>query len=156
MFKIKLFKWKFWCCQLAKILKNQLYGFEHFQSHGVSPVFLLLDLDLNFLRKTFEVVNLTSKGWNNKFKNIVRFISHFLIQNTFLDLFFSTWQIYDFLSDGNSNVYSICHHLRDICKTNKMPKVWVWKWRLRSWKNGSYTIRLKCSTSHILFFQNFS
>ena len=32
------------------------------------------------------------------------------------------WQIYDFLSDGNSNVYYVAHRLRDIRKWRKMPK----------------------------------
>ena len=30
------------------------------------------------------------------------------------------WQIPDVISDGNSNVYSISHHLRDIRQNNKM------------------------------------
>ena len=42
------------------------------------------------------------------------------------------WQRPDFLSDGNSNVCSIAHHLQDIHKSNQMPKVWPWKWRSRS------------------------
>ena len=31
--------------------------------------------------------------------------------------------------DGNSNVSSTCHHFTDIRISNKMPKVWPWKWR---------------------------
>ena len=33
------------------------------------------------------------------------------------------WQMHDFLFDGNSNVCSISHHLRDIRKSNKMSKL---------------------------------
>ena len=35
------------CSQVAKILKNQLYGIEHFQSSGISSLLLLFDLDLH-------------------------------------------------------------------------------------------------------------
>ena len=42
------------------------------------------------------------------------------------------WQIPDFLSDGNSNVCSSSHHLRDIRETNKIKIVWPWKWRSKS------------------------
>ena len=30
------------------------------------------------------------------------------------------WQIHDFLFDGSNNVCYISHHLRNICKYNKM------------------------------------
>ena len=39
--------------------------------------------------------------------------------------------IQDFIFDGNSNICSIYHHLRDIRKSNKMPTVWPWKLRSR-------------------------
>ena len=37
------------------------------------------------------------------------------------------WQISDFLSDSNNNIFSTSHHLRNICQ-----KFWPWKWRSRS------------------------
>ena len=37
------------------------------------------------------------------------------------------WQIPVFLSDGNSKVCSISHHLRDICYNNKMSQVLTMK-----------------------------
>ena len=37
------------CSHVAKnLIKNHLYVFEHFQSKGLSPVFVHIDLDLHF------------------------------------------------------------------------------------------------------------
>ena len=43
------------CSQVHKILKNSLYGFENFKLNGVSPVLLLLDLDLHFQGQSFGI-----------------------------------------------------------------------------------------------------
>ena len=57
------------------------------------------------------------------------------------------WQIHDFLCDGNSIVCSICHHLRDIRKTNKMRK-----FDLQNESHGQGEKRdLRHSTSHVQF-----
>ena len=40
-------------------------------------------------------------------------------------------QTADFLCDDNSNVCHISHHLQDICKNSKMPKVLTWKIKVR-------------------------
>ena len=43
------------CCWIAKVLKNHLYGFQHFQSNGTSHV-LLLDLTFTYKVKTFGIL----------------------------------------------------------------------------------------------------
>ena len=40
--------------------------------------------------------------------------------------------VHVFLFDDNGNVCCISHHLQHIHKSNKMPKVWHWKWNSRS------------------------
>ena len=48
--------------------------------------------------------------------------------------------------DINGNVCSISHHLRDVCKTNKIAKAWPWKWRSkwRRRKTGLVPFDWKC------------
>ena len=56
------------------------------------------------------------------------------------------WQIHDFLSDCNSNVYSISHHSQDIRKTNKMENLTL-KMKVKEEKNGTCAIQLEISDS---------
>ena len=69
------------------------------------------------------------------------------------------FQIRDSLSDGYSNVCSISHHLRDIRKSNKIAKVWPWKWISVYTKRKSklYAIRLEMFHSMLtISYHNFS
>ena len=68
------------------------------------------------------------------------------------------WPIPDFLSDGNINVFSISHHLRDILESNKMQRVWPWKWRSRSGrrKTGHVPFYWKCPFPYRRLIQYFS
>ena len=51
---------------------------------------------------------------------------------------YAKWKSWhNFIFDDNINVCSISHHLWDIRKWNKMPKVWPWKWRSRRRKTGN-------------------
>ena len=65
------------------------------------------------------------------------------------------WQMHDFLSDGNNNFYSISHHLRDIRKLWKMPKLWPWKLmsRSRSRRTVLAPFDLKCSILYRWIFR---
>ena len=69
-------------------------------------------------------------------------------------------QIHDSIFDGNSRpkVCSISHYLREISKTNKLPKVWPWN---ESQAQGGKERDLLHSTGNIRFHvsdfcQNFS
>ena len=60
------------CFQVAKILKrNHLYRIDHFQSNGLSPIFLLLDLDLHFQGQTFVILFVLriSRKWSKLVKH---------------------------------------------------------------------------------------
>ena len=127
--------------------KNYLYGIEHFQSNGASPIFLLLELVLHFQDQSFvilSVLRISPKWWKieqtllpwNRKSSICHLMAHWeycILWPCHLDLHFQLLLL-------SNRKLCLCHRIASlgilyivtltyIFKVKKFEMLIVWKQR---------------------------